>query len=437
MQKEQNNTMYIDDLFREDYYDFLQKDYKCSHELTVEFVENGIVLPFQSSTSEPSKGVGGVLDKNHVYVGLSKTVQENLMEAPESLNDEQLLNIEYRKEEVIYLGYFIKQWGHFLVDFIPRLWWLVNNYDNQKIIYLARDSKSIIDGNYLRLLELFGIHKDRIECIHSITSFKKIIIPEMSINRPDSYSSEYLKIIDRIVEKTPDITLNYEKVYFTRTKLKKACNSELGEIDVESFFKKNGFKVLAPEKCSLELQINIFRKCKEIASLSGTIPHNIVFGTSDTKLIIINKTVRINTTQIILNKLIGCDTTYIDAFVNLLPVSPASGPFWVRVNDNMKEFALDNNYIIKKENKIIESIKVRSALQKYFLIYCRNINSQYDIGGKIVASSRPLYEGKHVEDIYYYYRATLPYFNSHISFRATIKELIKQIKKWFKRKKSS
>ena len=93
MQKEQNNTMYIDDLFREDYYDFLQKDYKCPHELTVAFVENGIVLPFQSSTTELSKGVGGVLDKNHVYVGLSKTAQENLMEAPESINDEQLLNI--------------------------------------------------------------------------------------------------------------------------------------------------------------------------------------------------------------------------------------------------------------------------------------------------------------------------------------------------------
>ena len=416
------NTLYIDNLFRHDYDLLLDEDYERKSSLEVEIVENGFVVPFKAKSSSLAYGVGGVIRSDGSYVKISQTKAESLMTEPEFDCITQRLN----DEDVIYLGYFIKQWGHFLVDFIPRLWWLVDNYKGQKIVYLVRDSKSLIDGNYLEMLELFGIDRENIVAITEVTGFRKIIVPETAFDRPTCFSKELLRIRDKILDNLDTSICQYDKVYFTRRKLQKARNCEFGEQYIEKLFKLNGYVILSPEKCSLKEQISIFNKCKHIASLSGTIPHNILFGTEETDLIIINKTVRINTTQILLNQAIGCKTTYVDAFIALLPVSPATGPFWLDVNDNVLKFAENSCMIIPKRTTLSMRAKKKN-LSRYFLAYCRNVNQSLDIGGKIIGSSRPLSEGYETKDIYYYYRNRIGQLDTDISVYYIVKNKLKKL----------
>lgn len=427
------NKLYIDDLFAEEFIELLEKDYEKKENLTVETLDDGIIIPFTAESTTLAYGTGGVIRKDGSYVKCSQTKAEALMIEPVLQNFQIQKNSD---EEVVYLGYFIKQWGHFLVDFIPRLWWLVDHYKGQKIVYLVHDLKSVIDGNFLKLLEIFGIKKDKLIPVTEITRFKMVIVPETAFGRPDYYSQALKKVRDRIVANVDVGKYNYNKVYFTRQQLRKAKNCEFGEKYIETFFKNNGYTVLAPEKCSLEEQISIFNRCPHIASLSGTIPHNIIFGTEKTDLVIINKTTRINTTQILLNQAIGCKATYIDSYIALLPVSPATGPFWLEVNENLCQFAKERNMKPPKKCKLSMTEK-KKILSKYFLVYCRNINQEYDIGGEIIGSSRPLSEELERKNIYYYYRNRLGYIDTDVSFesllRSKVKNILRRVRKGMKK----
>ena len=58
---------------------------------------------------------------------------------------------------------------------------------NTKIVYTCfKDENCTIDGNYLELLELLGIQRDRMICVNAPTRFRKVIIPESAIY-PGSY----------------------------------------------------------------------------------------------------------------------------------------------------------------------------------------------------------------------------------------------------------
>ncbi|MBN1601404.1 MAG: glycosyltransferase family 61 protein [Chitinispirillaceae bacterium] len=421
-------NLYVDDLFADDYKYFLNKNYYSDQKPQIHIVENAIVIPFKSKTENSHQGSGGVINSKEEYIISSQTPQEDLMLPANKYETSKLQHSD--DNEVIYLGYFIKQWGHFLVDFMTRLWWLVDNYKGQRIVYLVRNEKTLLDGNYTRMLELFGIPSEKLYPVIEPTSFKKIIIPEMAMVRPDYYTDEYLKIFRKIISNVACSKYPYDKVYFTRKKLLNAKNSEFGEREIENFFRKNGYKVLSPERCTVEKQIAIFHSCSTIVSLSGTIPHNIVFGNSKTNLIIINKVQRINTIQLILNQAVGCTTTYIDGFVALLPVSPGNGPFWLQVNNNLSTFAMDNDMKIPKSSKTEElftDLYTRRKIQNYFVAYCRNQDEGFDIGGKIVGSSRPLKDGFQVKELYYYYRKRIGSFPTYINFEGFVRWIVKRM----------
>ena len=108
---------------------------------------------------------------------------------------------KYYEETAIYLGYYIMQWGHFLVDFVPRLWLLRQHYHGEKLLVLTSNRKSKINGNYLELLSLFGISEDKIHYVYEPEKYSRIIVPEMSMVRPAYYSEQSQELFHYIVEK--------------------------------------------------------------------------------------------------------------------------------------------------------------------------------------------------------------------------------------------
>ena len=259
------------------------------------------MLPFVSDLNCTTKGAGGVIDENGQYVAISSTSQENLMPCGYAVDKEP----KYYEETAIYLGYYIMQWGHFLVDFVPRLWLLRQHYHGEKLLVLTSNRKSKINGNYLELLSLFGISEDKIHYVYEPEKYSRIIVPEMSMVRPAYYSEQSQELFHYIVEKAIDLGKykKYEKIYFSRSKLKKAVMTEIGEPEIERVYRKNGYKIIYPERCSFKELVFYISNCKEFVSLSGTIPHNIVFARPGTKVVILNKTYRINTIQLMLNGL--------------------------------------------------------------------------------------------------------------------------------------
>lgn len=376
--------------------------------------------------------VGGVLDKHSEYVEDSALKAENIMYGSYDINSYSSVN-----ERVIYLGCFIKQWGHFIVDFIPRLWYLIDGAQDCRLAYVSMKN-SQIDGVYEDLLNLFGIDSNRLIYIKDITQFNEVVVPQTAYERPNFYYKEYGDIFKHIVQRLKEQNISfpyYDRIYWTRTKLRKARRTEIGEKQIERLFEANGYKVLAPEKLSLLEQVYYFSTCPKMAGISGSIPHNLVFSSSHTEMAIINRTYRINVNQFPINEMCGGEITYIDAHASFFPNSADKGPYWLVYNKNLEKFALDNNFDVPQS--ILRSRgKVR---KKDFNKYCTTYFNTYTeselkvndagIAGRILGRSRPLSENMEEHEIYYYYRKQFGQINNKEQNIKAIKEFIKKTMK--------
>lgn len=414
------NLDYIDDIFRDEFIDLTNRSYKYRNDIHVSKYNNAIVLPFQPDPKCTTKGMGGVMDENDNYVDISATSQENLMLGGYKIENKP----NYYNEDVIYLGYYIMQWGHFLVDFVPRLWFLQQNYHGEKLLVLTNHRKSRITGNYLKLLELFGITDDKIHYVYEPEKYSRIIVPEMSMIRPVYYSKQSEELYRYIVEKATASKKypQYDKIYFSRSRLRKAIMTEIGEPEIERIYRKNGYKIIYPERCDFNELVFLISNCKEFVSLSGTIPHNIVFAKPDTKVVILNKTYRINTIQLMLNAQAGISPIYVDTNICLFPASPGSGPFWMEIEDNFIRYAKQNGLklpmMITSKNRLVEYFRRQTRakrLKKYVLMYVRLRDRYLDIGGSIVGAARP--EENFVDKpIYFFYREKVKEINTNTNF---------------------
>ena len=311
----------------------LEHSYFLGRELNTITVNNGVFLSWKRPcSSTPLHGIGGVVDSSDNYVYESASI------AYGDTKDRFIGTYEYDKndipfinETVVYLGLFHKQWGHFLVDFVPRLWFFLDNSFPYDIVYTTDQDE--ISGNYLELLNLLGIDNSRLHCIKNPTRFSTIIIPELSYISGGYYSDEFLMIFDRIKQNALSTIAYlpvYDKLYFSRKHLKN--KKAFGESGIENAFAQNDYKLLYMEELSLKEQIYYVANAKSIAAISGTLCHNILFASKNTELIIINKTKKINGHQVIINQAMGNPVIYVDVYLEpykKFPISYGMGPFWI------------------------------------------------------------------------------------------------------------
>lgn len=309
-------------------------------------VHDGFILPLKGNK-------GGVLNKNEEFVQASFHDGEwfkygGSYTFPRS-------SLEYIDENVVYLGVFIKQWGHFLLDSLSRCWFL-NKGSLKNIKFAFISTQDTIDGNYLKVMNLLGIKEDDLLIVKKPTKFNKIIVPEMCVTSNRGYTKEYPEIFQRIVSNAKIDSYNVpKKVYLSRTKLKIAHKKEFGEEIIENAFRINGYTIMYPEKLSLLEQIAIFNKSEQIACLNGSIPFGIIFSSPKLKLTILNKT---SLPHYNLFELIGTSSiypTFVDCYrepFKGLPLNLGEGPFLLVFSKELRDFFTDNNMKYKFPYKV-------------------------------------------------------------------------------------
>lgn len=395
----------IDDYMYHWQYDKMRRledrSFRVKNKLRTEVYENAYMVPVEK-TDKYMMGAGGVYSSDGTYVGSSAIFSGGSMinasntsgkyEVYLGKNENFRVDdcVKYRDEEVVYLGHIYNHWGHFLIDFSTRLWYLLSEGKGKKGVFIVKHGEEFaLIANIKRFISLLGIKEENIEFINVTTKFKKIIVPEVSYRTNDYYSTEYLNMFE-MVAKRIDSSLSYDKVYFTRNSFKKAIKTEFGEKEIEKAFNEAGFVSISPEKCSLDDQISLIRKCKYFAGVSGTITHNLLFAKENQKAIIINKTYIINVMQYDINKMKGLDITYVDAFVSPFPVSLGVGPFMLECNKNFS--GLMKNYFEVTPKELDESEK-KDKIQRYFRSFSEKYYTEY---------SQKLYAPEDENSVHYY-----------------------------------
>lgn len=329
-------------------------------ELSVTVVDNGTILPScKSPVMQQVWGLGGVVDSGGKFVQASTSgaYEIKIFGGYYDYDETAVVDID---DEVLFLGPITSHWGSFLVDQLSRLWYVVQNGYQGKIAYCGvnfpEGTFGGIDKPARQLFELLGISSDRLIDIRKSSKFSRVIIPDLSFAQGQFITKEYKDIYQSIADNVKDIDLPvYEKLYLTRTAIKK--RKEVGEEKIEELFASNGFKVLSMEKLSVAEQVYYMKHCSVVASIDGTVAHNILFSKKCTKQIVLEKQSRINPYQHLFNELMDVPLEYIDVYSEPYkgyPLNHDDGPFLVYVSEKLQEYVADNNMKMVSESLILK-----------------------------------------------------------------------------------
>lgn len=225
--------------------------------------------------------LGGVFDKNNKFVAGFNGNHRDISKDPGVYGvlgyynyDGNIISID---EDVIFGGVLIGHFGHFLLESMPRLWYIVENpQDTRKIVFIIHP----IEGGYKKwfesFLELLDIPLSR--CIfveREALKFSHMTIPEESIHSWYGYNEKYLVPYQKIISNCPKS--NIKKIYFSRGKFKEAGTLCIGEEIFEDFYRKQGFEIVYPESLPLKEQISLVAGAEHFVCTKGSLSHFMVF----------------------------------------------------------------------------------------------------------------------------------------------------------------
>lgn len=348
-----------EDIIRNSNFSLLKKD-----QLGWNIEKNAVILP----TLDKNQNSGGVCDTTMTFLNSSKMDVGWLKRGGNYKIDED--KIAYSKSKVIYLGFFVKHWGHFLVDCMDRAWILNRpEFKEYKVCFLEENGKNI-SGNYKKVLKYLGVSDERLIIVKAPTRFLEVVIPETCRIDSLTYYSEYIEIFKTIVS---NININIynvdEKIYLSRSHLKNS--QEIGEKNIEDAFRSNDFTVKYPEELSFEEQVAIFQKAKVLVGINGSIPLNSLFASEKVKIVILNKMSLRHQNMLNVSSLMNITPQYIDVYYEPIKGHPKSlgvGPFWVEVNQNLNAYFRENGYT---EQPVMKKRRLADYLY-YCYLYLRN-----------------------------------------------------------------
>lgn len=254
--------------------------------LSMPVYEKAVILPWRVDP-KGSTGLGGVVDVDGDFIESSychggKYEHGGIYEYDKSI-------IKHSTENVIYFGYFLPHWGHFLIDCLGRMWPFLQSDERLKDYKIAFISQvGEFYSNCYEFFENLGIEKKRIIHVGEPTQFDKVAIPNIDYTPEPNrqFATQYLQVFNKVVNEILqkhslcEVTEKYgniRKVYFTRSRFRGARSREVGLQVIDKVFEKGGYNVIAPERLSLSEQVLIWNYAERIACINGTIPLNVIF----------------------------------------------------------------------------------------------------------------------------------------------------------------
>lgn len=319
---------------------------EARHELRVETYPNALVLPY----AEPAdlthveirtvkNRIGGVFDKNGDLVELSKTLAgKNSVRAGRPARYVAERDIAVVDKDVVYIGYLLYHFGHFITESLGRLWvYLDEAFKNKTAVYISER-----DTPFIKALELFGLDRKNVKRITEPTRFRTVTIPESAILVEDGvYHAKQNLVLKKIREASPG--KNHDKIYLSRTRLREGVRV-YGEKVIERAFADNGFKIVHPERLSMAEQISLMKNCRHLAGVAGSALHLSVFAGDAIEVTCINRMCDSFPIQLMINGLKGIKYSSIEAWFSCFPSVGNETPHMLRFSRHLYDYFKDRGF---------------------------------------------------------------------------------------------
>ncbi|MBR1729793.1 MAG: glycosyltransferase family 61 protein [Selenomonadaceae bacterium] len=380
--------------------DLVNKKFLSERKLNVQIIENGIILP----AKDLGRAVygGGVFSKEGEFIAgffRKKPPKNTVFGVQGAYEIEELYESD---EEVIFGGALISLFGHFILESLGRMWYILKNPgDKRKIIFLLVKEEQEWFYQFFKLLD---IDINRIEILKKPTHYRKIIIPDESIHSWYDYTEEYLVPYNYIRDKIK--VSDIKKLYLTRSKVHLKgreidrlngntylCNEEY----FEQFYKGKGYKVISPEKFPVEEQISMVAGADEVVSTLGSLSHWALFCKSKTKFTMLAR-VDDDTLypQCLINEAKNIDWRIIDVSMNFLPLQNrgtgvcllGETKYWKRFVEEFYNEKIFSEYWREKIDEYVSNWCYYCSIDNAAPLLTRVIKRTYDLAIKNNMSSK-------------------------------------------------
>ena len=248
--------------------------------------------------------------------------------------------------EAIFIGSLMSVYGHCITDNIKKIWYL-NTPEARTlldrgamVIYVSAWDDNDLPEYAMRILELAGVDVSRLKRISKPVRFRTVYVPSNSMRLHEGtrqWSPEFRAAVANMKSNASFSGEFYDKIYFTRTALNDS--KDFGERRVEKLFESAGFKVLSPEKLSVDAQILLMSNCSHVICTDGSVAHNAMFCNSETKVTILLKADYVNGYQMMINDLVGYDLEYVSANHTIRHRRrPWAGPFYMSLTPHLRDY---------------------------------------------------------------------------------------------------
>lgn len=262
-------------------------------------------------------------------------------------------------EDAYFAGHFHNQYGHFLTEFISRIW-AYKKY-KLKLPILVRTAHcnltSLISAPWAKtLLDLLDLKKSDFITPVTPIKIKKLTIPD-PLFAEQGYCYKHMMdfchtLGDKAISTLSETSLiKNSNIYFSRSKLRWGTTKTDNEAILDEELKKLGFIIIHPQDHSIFEQISFFRNNNIISGTVGSAFHTSIFSPSP-QGVAINMKDYPDINYLIMDGVNNASIDYVTSIDNVIFSSKPDGNFYqTRTIINPKLFAIDlYNFVMHKRN---------------------------------------------------------------------------------------
>ncbi|MBQ7585851.1 MAG: glycosyltransferase family 61 protein [Desulfovibrionaceae bacterium] len=172
------------------------------------------------------------------------------------------------KGEVIFAGFFFKQYGHFLLESLARLWY-AKDHPDLPIAFVGRDGLILDFQAYI--FKLLGLKNEFIFVDQSVR-FAKVHLPSPGFISQGLCYPWQVEFLGQYPKAHP---LSSKAIYLSRKRFG-GDSGLLNENELEKALKSQGIHIFYPEEHPLEIQLQILNNASQILALEGSALHTLI-----------------------------------------------------------------------------------------------------------------------------------------------------------------
>lgn len=262
----------------------------------VEIVENAVFVP-PVEMEERGKFEGAVLTEDGAPIAAAQAERRFGAFGSQTLGalsePVEVAPSAVVEEEVVYLGWFIGHFGHFLLESLARVWFLERIDPAIKVVFHV-ERERYLKGSLSPILALFGIPPDRVLLLDRQTVLRRVLIPEplyeISHAAHERMPSPFRRVAGDIAG---GVDRSEQPLYLSRRMLSSMKRQIVGEFEMEEIFRENGFLVAHPETMSFREQVRLINRHRDVFTTDGTAAYLTLFALQPPRLHVLTSDVPI------------------------------------------------------------------------------------------------------------------------------------------------